>query len=60
MDSHILIFVGKNQQDALFTFSFIPINNFYMFQAGLLLVIRRYAAVYTAAGPCLGFLSTGC
>jgi hypothetical protein len=33
---------NKDQQDALFTFSFIPINNIYMFRAGLLLIITQY------------------
>jgi hypothetical protein len=37
-----------DQQDALFTFSYISINNLYMFQAGLLLIIRKYYSVYTA------------
>jgi hypothetical protein len=36
---------NKDQQDALFTFSFIPTNSRYMFRAGLLLIIRRYYAV---------------
>jgi hypothetical protein len=31
----------KDQQDVLFTFSFIPIINLYMFWAGLLQIIRR-------------------
>jgi hypothetical protein len=33
---------NKNQQDALFYSQFISIFNFYMFRAGLLLIIRRY------------------
>jgi hypothetical protein len=33
------------QQDALIIFSFIPINNVYMFRATLLPIIRRYYAV---------------
>jgi hypothetical protein len=33
---------NKNQQDALFTFSYIPINDLYMFRASLLLIIRRH------------------
>jgi hypothetical protein len=44
----ILHLYNKDQQDALFTFSFIPINNLYTFRAGLLLIIRRYYFVYTA------------
>jgi hypothetical protein len=40
---YIVIYLyNKDQQDALFTFSFIPINNLYMFRAGLLLIVRRY------------------
>jgi hypothetical protein len=37
----------KDQQDALFTFSFILIKNLYTFRAGLLLIIRRYYSVHT-------------
>jgi hypothetical protein len=37
---------NKNQQNALYIFSFIRINNHYMFQADLLLIIRRYYSVY--------------
>jgi hypothetical protein len=46
----IIIYPYKDQQDALFTFSFIPINNLYLFRAGLLLIIRRYDSVYSAVG----------
>jgi hypothetical protein len=44
----VMYLYNKDQQDAIFTFSFIPINIFYMFQAGLLFIIRRYYSVYTA------------
>jgi hypothetical protein len=42
----------KDQQDALFTFSFIPVNNLCMFRACLLLILRRYYSVHTAIGIC--------
>jgi hypothetical protein len=35
----VVILYTKEHQDALFTFSFIPINNLYMFRAGLLVII---------------------
>jgi hypothetical protein len=41
-------------------FQFISIINLYMFQAGLLLVIRRYYFVYTATGTCHAFMLTDC
>jgi hypothetical protein len=37
---------NEDQQDTLFTYSFIPIHNLYMFPAGLLLIMRRYYSVY--------------
>jgi hypothetical protein len=43
---------NKYKQVALFTSSFIPINNLCMFQAGLLLIISRYYSVYTVVGIC--------
>jgi hypothetical protein len=48
----VMYLYSKDQQDALFTFSFIPINNLYMFQADLLLIIRRYYSVHTANSIC--------
>jgi hypothetical protein len=49
---------NKDQQDALFTFNFIPTNNFYMFRAGLLLTIRRYESYIQQLvyGMCLWFI----
>jgi hypothetical protein len=39
----IVVFLyNKDQQNALFTFSFILINNLCMFRAGLLLIIRQW------------------
>jgi hypothetical protein len=47
---------NKSQQDALFYSQFISKINPYMFQAGLLLIIRRYFTVYTAVGMCYAFM----
>jgi hypothetical protein len=44
----VIYLYNKDQQDALFSFRFILINNIYMFRAGLLLIIGRYCFVYTA------------
>jgi hypothetical protein len=41
---------NNDQQDALFTFSSIPVINLYLFRAGLLLIISWYCSVYTAFG----------
>ena len=41
-------------------FQFVSVINLYMFKAGLLLVIRRYYSVYTAADICYALLLTGC
>jgi len=43
---------NKSQQDALFHSQFISIINIYIFQAGLLFIIRRHFSVYTAFGMC--------
>jgi hypothetical protein len=51
---HKIHLYNKDQQDALFIFSFILINNLYMFQSGLLHIIRRYSkgkAISLKAGP---------
>jgi hypothetical protein len=55
----VIYLYNKDQQDALFTFSFIPINNLYMFRAGLLhiilyiqrtiLYIQQYSPILLAA-----------
>jgi len=50
---------NKNQQDALFFSQYISIINLYMFQAGLLLIIRRYFSVYTETGICHAFMLAG-
>jgi len=50
----------KNQQDTLFYSEFFSIINFYMFRAGVLLIIRRYLSVYTAVGTCNAFMLTDC
>jgi len=43
---------NKNQQDALFCSQFVYVINLYMFQTGLLHIIRRYLSVYVAVGMC--------
>jgi hypothetical protein len=43
----VVYLCNEDQHDTLFTFSFNPLNNLYMFQAGLLLIIRR---CYSVAG----------
>jgi hypothetical protein len=52
MENVIYCLYNENQQNAIFTFSYILIITFYMLQAGLLLIIRRYCSVYTANGIC--------
>jgi hypothetical protein len=54
----VVYLYNKDQQDALFTFSFILINNLHMFWAGLLLIIRRYCSLYTAIGTCNAEISS--
>jgi hypothetical protein len=46
--TNLIIKYNKDQQDALFTFSFIPINNLYMHSRSL-----RVASGATAPGPAL-------
>jgi hypothetical protein len=41
-------------------FQFISLINFYMFRAGLLLIIRRYYSVHTTICICHSFMLTGC
>jgi len=43
---------SKNQQDALFYSQIISVINLYMFQAVVLLIIRRYFSVHTAVDMC--------
>ena len=47
---------NNNKQDAIFYPQFIMIINHYMFQAGLLLNIRRYFSVYTVIVMCHVFM----
>ena len=49
---HRDVFVQYEPTGCTIYFQFILIINLYMFQAGLLLIIRRYLSVYIAVGMC--------